>query len=284
METNVAYLHNSESVVKDLTKPLLISSCGYYKVVSGRIIKTNRPKGRRDYQLLYIAEGEGRFYFNGVEKRVPKGNIVLFRPMQPQSYFYYPSDKCEVYWVHFTGNMVDEILDHYSIPKDKTIFYAGVYADYQWIFNQMIRELQFCRHGYGEILTFSLRHILTIIERHLVEGNKTGFESINDVEKAVHYFNQHFTENINIDEFAKSLNMSTCWFIRRFKQIMKVTPLQYVLSLKMNLAKEHLEYSDMNVSEIAISVGYDNVLYFSRLFSKHAGMSPSEYKRQFSAK
>ena len=43
-----------KSVVKDTSKPLIVTSCGFYRVDSGPTIKTNRPKGRRDYQLLYI--------------------------------------------------------------------------------------------------------------------------------------------------------------------------------------------------------------------------------------
>ena len=87
MYTNVAYLNNSTAVVKDLRKPLIIPSCGYYRVDSGPVIKTNRPKGRRDYQLLFIAEGKAHFYFDNVETIVNKGEMVLFRPYEPQSYF-----------------------------------------------------------------------------------------------------------------------------------------------------------------------------------------------------
>ena len=102
MYTNVGYLNNSVSVVKDTSKPLIVTSCGYYRVDSGPVIKTNRPKGRRDYQLLYIYEGKAHFYFDGVERIVNKGEMVLFRPYDHQSYFYFPKDKCQSYWVHFT--------------------------------------------------------------------------------------------------------------------------------------------------------------------------------------
>ena len=54
MYTNVAYLNNSTAVVKDLRKPLIITSCGYYRIDSGPVIQTNHPKGRRDYQLLFV--------------------------------------------------------------------------------------------------------------------------------------------------------------------------------------------------------------------------------------
>ena len=223
MYTNVAYLNNSVSVVKDTSKPLIVTSCGFYRVDSGPTIKTNRPKGRRDYQLLYILEGKAHFYFESGEIVVNKGEMVLFRPREPQSYFYFPKDKCQAFWVHFTGSDVDKILDYYNLPNDKNIFYSGTSPDYQWLFEQMIRELQLCRANYKELLTMLLRHIFLLINRYLKENEKSGIDALNDIERSIRYFNENYTKDINIDEYAKSLHVSTCWFNRRFKQVTKVT-------------------------------------------------------------
>ena len=278
MYTNVAYLNNSVSVVKDTSKPLIVTSCGYYRVDSGPTIKTNRPKGRRDYQLLYILEGKAHFYFESGEIVVNKGEMVLFRPREPQSYFYFPKDKCQAFWVHFTGSDVDTILDYYKLPQDRNIFYSGTSPDYQWLFEQMIRELQLCRANYKELLTMLLRHIFLLINRYLKENGKSGIDALNDIERSIRYFNENYTKDINIGEYAKSLHVSTCWFNRRFKQVTKVTPLQYILSLRLSNAKMLLETQDYNVTETSYAVGFHNPLYFSRLFTKHIGMSPSEYK------
>ena len=278
MYTNVAYLNNSVSVVKDTRKPLIVTSCGYYRVDSGRIIKTNRPKGRRDYQLLYIMDGKAHFRFNGAEKIISKGEMILYRPYEVQSYFYRPQDKCQAFWVHFTGSDVDKILDYYNLPNDKNVFYSGTSPDYQWLFEQMIRELQLCRANYKELLTMLLRHIFLLINRYLKENGKSGIDALNDIERSIRYFNENYTKDINIDKYAKSLHVSTCWFSRRFKQVTKVTPLQYILSLRLSNAKMLLETNDYNVTETAYTVGFNNPLYFSRLFTKHIGISPSEYK------
>ena len=279
MYTNVGYLNNSVSVVKDTSKPLIVTSCGYYRVDSGPVIKTNRPKGRRDYQLLYIYEGKAHFYFDGVERIVNKGEMVLFRPYDHQSYFYFPKDKCQSYWVHFTGSEVDKILDYYQLPNKENIFYSSTSPEYKWLFEQMIRELQLCRANYQELLTMALRHIFLLINRYLKESKKSGISAYNEVEHAIRYFNEHYKEDINIEEYAKSLHMSACWFNRRFKQVTKVTPLQYIISIRIANAKTLLETKDYNVAETAREVGFTNPLYFTRLFTKNTGVSPSEYKK-----
>ena len=280
MFTNVAYLHNSLNDMVDTSKSLIVTSCGYYRVHSRPVVSTERPTGRRDYQLLYIAKGKGHFYFDGKEQIITEGNMILYRPNEVQMYYYYAPDKTEAYWVHFTGRHVESILEFYELPETENVFYTGTSPDYQWMYRQMIQELQLCRANYEELLSLMLRHIFIMINRYIVEGRKAGSDIQNEIERASHYFNENYNKPLNIDEYAESRHMSTCWFIRSFKQILKVTPMQYILSLRMANAQSLLETSEYNISEIAEAVGYDNPLYFSRLFHKHIGVSPTEYRKK----
>lgn len=279
MFTNVAYLHNSLNDMVDTSKSIIVTSCGYYRVHSRPIVSTERPNGRKDYQLLYIAKGKGHFFFDGNERIVTEGNMILYRPDETQMYYYYAAEKTEVYWVHFTGRLVEGILDNYEMPCDENVFYTGTSPDYAWLYRQMIQELQLCRPNYEELLSLILRHIFIMINRYIKEGKTSGSEIQNEIERATHYFNENYNKPINIDSYAESRHMSTCWFIRSFKKILKVTPMQYILSLRMASAQSMLERTEYNISEIAEYVGYDNPLYFSRLFHKHVGVSPSEYRK-----
>lgn len=282
MYTNVAYLHNSLSDMVDLSRSLIVTSCGYYRIHSRPVVSTERPNGRRDYQLLYIAKGKGYFYFDGPDGKetvISEGNMILFRPGEIQYYYYHAPDKTEVYWVHFTGRHVESILEVYELPETENVFYTGTSPDYQWLCRQMIQELQLCRENYEELLSLNLRHIFIMIHRYLKEGRKSGSDIQYEIERATHYFNENYSSHINIEEYALSRHLSVCWFIRSFRQILKVTPMQYILSLRMANAQNLLESTGYNISEIAAAVGYDNPLYFSRLFHRHTGMSPSEYRK-----
>ena len=73
--------------------------------------------------------------------------------------------------------------------------------------------------------------------------------------------------------------MSVCWFIRSFKRYMGVTPMQYVTSIRINKAKELLKNTNYSIQEISGLVGYENPLYFSRIFRKQIGCSPSGYRK-----
>ena len=282
MYINVAYVDEENPNLEDLSVPLRINNCGYYRVHTTPVIETPHPEGRNDYQLLYIAAGKGEFYFKGSKEPtiVTKGNMILFRPGEPQVYYYYAVDKTEVYWVHFTGWKVEEYLERYELPHDENVFYTGVSPDYPWIYNQMIRELQLQRVNHEDMISLYMHHIFITINRYIKERRETKNDTINDIERAAHYFKDNYNKQISIEQYAEEHLISVNWFIHNFKSVMKMSPMQYIISLRIAMAKGYLENSTKNVAEISNEVGYENALYFSRLFRKYTGMTPTEYRKK----
>lgn len=279
MFVNSGYLHDSRAPIKDKSRPLIVTSCGTYRLKTVKRLPTWRPKGRLDYQLLYIVSGKGHFYFHGEDRVVYAGRMVLIQPRQEQRYEYFGEDKPEVYWVHFTGSDVKNILRSYNIPMDDPIFYSGASSTYSYLFKEMIHELQNCKTGYEDLLTMYLRQIFLLVQRTRQEERPTVSTYIQEeMEFARRYFNEHYNEPISIQEYAESRNMSVCYFQRNFKQIVKHTPMQYLLTIRVNNAASLLETTDYSMAEIAAIVGYEDPLYFSRLFRKIKGVSPRDYR------
>lgn len=164
MYANNAYLNNTTMDIKDKSRPLIVTSCGTYHLFTRPKLPTWRPRGRLDFQLLYIASGKAHFHFNGKEEIVTAGHMVLYRPKEPQKYEYYGEDQTEVYWVHFTGNDVTNILRYYGFTKEKHVYYCGKGLDYQNHFRLMIQELQMCKEHYAEILEMHLREIFIMVQ------------------------------------------------------------------------------------------------------------------------
>ena len=280
MFVNSGYLHDSRAPIKDKSRPLIVTSCGTYRLKTVKRLPTWRPKGRLDYQLLYIVSGKGHFYFHGEDRVVYAGRMVLIQPRQEQRYEYFGEDKPEVYWVHFTGSDVKNMLRRYQIPMDDPIFYSGASSTYTYLFKEMIHELQTCRTGYEELLTMYLKQIFLLVQRTRQEERPTVSTYIQEeMEYARRYFNEHYNEPISIQEYAESRNMSVCWFQRNFKQIVKHTPMQYLLTIRVNNAASLLETTNYGLAEIATIVGYEDPLYFSRLFRKIKGVSPRDYRK-----
>ena len=283
MYANNAYLNNTTQDIKDKSKPLIVTSCGTYRLYTRPKLPTWRPRGRLDYQLLYIAAGKAHFHFDGKEQIVTAGHMVLYRPKEPQKYEYYGEDQTEVYWVHFTGGNVKNILRSYGLTDDKRVFYCGSGLDYQNLFRTMINELQMCKENYEEVLETYLRLIFIMLKRYFANATKSdNARVVEEIDKATMYFNEHYSEDISIDEYAQNNHVSVSWFIRNFKQCTGSTPMQYILSKRIYNAEILLHDPTYNVTEIAEIVGYDNPLYFSRIFKKVKGISPSEYRKNIS--
>ena len=284
MYVNSGYLNHSRAPFKDKSRPLIVGSCGTYRLKNTKRLPTWRPKGRIDYQLLYIVSGKAHFYFNGTERIVQAGRMVLIPPRVEQKYEYFGEEKPEVYWVHFTGSDVKNILRKYEIPMDDPIFYSGASSVYSYIFKEMINELQTCRTGYEELLAMYLQQIFLLVQRTRQERKPTVTTYIQEeMEYARRYFNEHYNEPISIQEYAESRNMSVCYFQRNFKQLVNHTPMQYLLTIRVNNAASLLETTDYSMAEIAAIVGYEDPLYFSRVFRKIKGMSPTEYRKLLNA-
>ncbi len=280
MYINSAYRNNSLQDYKDKSKPLIVGSCGTYHLFTKDRLPTQRPKGRLDFQLLYVASGKAHFYFNNEDTIVTAGHMVLYRPKEMQKYVYYGVDKTEVYWVHFTGSDVTNILRKYGMEKGQHVFYTGTSLEYSRIFKQMIYELQQCQEDYDELLSMLLREIFILIHRQCTKIHRIRNEYLEEeMELAVKYFSENYNTNISIEDYAASRGMSISWFIRSFKQYKNITPMQFIVSLRITNAQILLETTKYSVKEIGYIVGYDNPLYFSRIFSKQKGMSPSVYRK-----
>ncbi len=101
MYINSGYLHNSLLDFKDKTHPLVVGSCGTYRLIHQPRLPTYRPRGRIDYQLLLYYCRKRTFFFDNKEQIIEAGHMILYKPREMQKYVYYGADQTEVYWVHF---------------------------------------------------------------------------------------------------------------------------------------------------------------------------------------
>ena len=145
-----------------------------------------------------------------------------------------------------------------------------------------VKGSDICKQQILTVLEDIVQQKITMKEctRHL-NGLKSVYEFCmqEQIEVAAAYFNENYNTKISIDAYAESLHVSTNWFIHNFRQYMGMSPAQYVLSLRMVNAQSLLEHTNYNVKEISEIVGYDNPLYFSRVFKKEIGQSPAQYRK-----
>lgn len=101
----------------------------------------------------------------------------------------------------------------------------------------------------------------------------------NPVYRAIKYMKENYNQSINIKDIARDLNMSESNFSLYFKKIVGVSPKDYLKHIRLSKAEELLK--EYNVTEVAYSVGYENISHFIKLFKIKYGVTPKQYKKNF---
>ena len=101
------------------------------------------------------------------------------------------------------------------------------------------------------------------------------------LESAKNYINNNYNNDIALSDVAGYVYLSTSHFARAFKKHFGISPIQYLLTVRIEKAKELLEETNLRVGDIASSVGFSAQQRFNDIFKKHLGMSPSEYRQHY---
>lgn len=108
--------------------------------------------------------------------------------------------------------------------------------------------------------------------------NRTNEQDIINIARAASYIENHFNEDISVTRLADFSHYSERHFIRMFSKTYHATPLEYIIKLRINHACIMLKNTKLTVSEVASRCGFDDSNYFSRIFKKHMGCSPTLYR------
>ena len=113
-----------------------------------------------------------------------------------------------------------------------------------------------------------------------LRDRNSGNKNRSILKTAVDFIDQHYMEeDMSLNKAANAANVSANHFSALFSQNMGQTFIEYLTSLRMDKAKEYLRCTGMRSSEIAGEVGYKDAHYFSYLFKKTQGMTPSDYRK-----
>ena len=93
------------------------------------------------------------------------------------------------------------------------------------------------------------------------------------------YVSEHYAEACSVEELAEGVNLSPNYLRKKFKEAAGQTILEYLTQVRLNKAAQLLRTSELKVKEVSVRVGYDNISYFTQLFSKRFGVTPNEYKK-----
>ena len=240
---------------------------------------TLRKNGRPDYYLLYVTKGKIVADIGGDEIEASPGDVIIYYPNERHRILYYREYKAENFWIHFTGYAVPEILSQCGFGK------SGVYSGEE----SRLAEETFMQIMLAMKLKQDKLHINVLFMQLMEMLSGSRKKAIPDsassrVLRAIMQLSWERRSPKKIPYYAAMCGMSASRFAVVFREATGKTPTEFLEDKRMEDAKELLEKSPLIVSEIASSVGYNDALYFSRIFSRHFGMPPTEYRKRVRAK
>ena len=255
--------------------PLMVNCAGCVETVLTR--GNFNHKGRQDYYLIYIVSGKMDLSSGDMTGKAFDGDVVIFPPNKSYGHIHPQNERLKYLWVHFTGKDVEKILNEYKIGifpmVNKTSEQNRIKTKFQRLFDCFSQNDEFCEKD----LVASLEKLFIEIARSI--KNRTSLKKV--LSKSLRYINDNFNAPIKMTELAKMENMSMTSFNSNFKRQIGVPPTKYIINLRMNMAKELLESSDLSIKEISFMCGYSDYHFFSKVFKDSTGASPKIYKRKY---
>jgi len=149
---------------------------------------------------------------------------------------------------------------------------------------QLLNETELTRlnHGMAKVLgkgLFTMSETLAHIEAALTQQQAGGLERRQLVWKALAYIHRHYSESISRRDLAEHVGVSESYLTRCFQQELQVAPMTYLTRHRIKQAKDLLARGQLNVTGVALAVGFSDSGYFSRVFRQETNLTPSAYRR-----
>ena len=271
-----SYKH-SYKMGEDFLNSLSVYNVGYQKCEP----EYQWGPGIRDhYCIHHILSGSGVYTTGKVSVRLSAGDtFILFPGVELQ----YQADKDEPWeycWAGFMGTDAASIIRNTGFSKETPYILKGKIPGKE-IRNGLEEIYQNKGNTYESSvsMTGSLYSLLAVFMHYADKKDAEKDSHVMYVEKAMNYIETNYSYPITVEDIAHYVGISRSHLFRSFQNYMSKSPKDYLSGYRIRQACRLLRETDLSVSTIAYSVGFENNLYFSKAFRKQKGMSPSEYRQ-----
>jgi len=220
------------------------------------------------YDFTFMLEGEMTYYANG-RKIIIKKDDALFLP--PGTVRSRDEDNKRIKYVsyNFYADDVEPSLEMY-MPKCIT-------SDIKKIVSTLpvghLTHEPYTRQKSACLLNYIL----------LVLAYNKRIDSKNPhIQKILRYIDEHIVDKMSLSDIAKNIHLSKEYTSAIFTKEMGKSITEYINEQKVLVAAELIKTTDMSLGEVALTLGFENYNYFSRIFKKHHGISALQYKKNAS--
>ena len=236
--------------------------------------------GKESYLLFYTAAGAGVLEQDGLQWQLTPGSAVLLNCRTPHRYATAPGEtQWHYHWAHIDGAGVVALEALLNTPQMACVQLSPLAAkeSFKYLLShakqpdmRTLSQLSLCIH--------TLLHAM--VDARLGAADAAQATHRDYVLAVADEIRTHYREPLCLERLLKTVPLSKYYFIKLFHQYMGTTPYQYLLCYRLTQAKELLGTTQHTISEVALYVGFASESNFTAQFSKRAGQTPSQYRKQ----
>lgn len=259
-----------------------------------------------DYELLYIKEGEIIVTIEDEEYKGMPGDIFFFRPKQrhsilfcskpyvrqPHIHFdlFYQNDSAEV---RVSFKPLEEMNEYeMKLFREDNTFEMGIRIPghirlhnpvmFEKMLFDIIKENEIKLPFYEEKMKGLFIQLWIYLLRECYwKSNPKACSNLDDMIRIKSYVNHNIDREISLEQLACIANISKYHLIRLFKKTFGMSPIQYHQVVRVEKAREMIQFTNLSLTEISDSLGFQSIHAFSRAFKNVDGVCPSFYRRKF---
>ena len=265
--------HSNSSPVRGNVKLLNVTGCKYGSDWH------SVPHTHNYTELFYITGGKGQFLIHDRTYPVDTNDLVMINPNVPHTETGVNAQPLEYIVLGISGielastgsfNGQFFILNHFENKELTTCIH------------NILREMEQKNPGYEEVCQAYVEILIIRLMRNIAisAGGESQGTSDNPQCAAVkRYMDLHFKESLTLEQLATQAHMNKFYLAHVFKREYGVSPIHYLISLRIKESKYLLSETDLTMSQIAQILGFSSPSYFSQVFRKTQGTSPMDYRR-----
>jgi AraC-like DNA-binding protein len=239
-------------------------------------------RGRRlqEFQIVYVARGSGVYECEASGTvRVEAGTIMLHFPGVWHRYKPDPASDWEEFWVGFGGHFSEYLMGQACFDPQHTLIRIGFNLEFLQVFQRLIDTVKYEGVAYRQLASCLVVQLLGLVYASALLHDRTGLRQEQIIRAVRLHIHDDWAQSVDFEALASEQNVSYEWLRKTFKNVTGVSPGQYLLNLKIEKTAQMLRETSLTMAEVAQTAGFESEFYFSRLFKKKLGVSPTAYRR-----
>lgn len=256
---------------------------------------TSKREKLQSYLCFMVEDGEGELVYEGKKYELKTGDVVFIDCRKVYSHSTGLNPNTELWslrWCHFYGPSMPAIYAKYcergglpvirgtDVARGDDMGRGADVSQYSTIISDIYTLASSSDYIRDMRINGKLNDLLTLLmESSWHRGNSSNAPKKMDISSVKSFLDEHYKEKLSLESVASHFFIDKHYLARLFKEHYGVTLVTYLQQVRITHAKRMLRFTDKSIEEIGLECGIGELNYFSRVFKKLEGVSPSEFRR-----